>query len=92
MAAESQEARLQPIDWLSQIRAVLHEPINGSDSSGPAGNLRSNFIARSRSNPPPTLHHSLCLLSFFLLGVPVSVRYQRPWDNGYESAVLPCDV
>lgn len=49
MATQSQEA-VQRIDWPSQIRAELHEPINGSDSSGPAGNLRSNRSARFR--PP----------------------------------------
>lgn len=54
MAADSQEVSLQPIDLPSQIRAELHEPIKGFDSSGPAGNLRSNHIA-------PVLHFPLSL-------------------------------
>ena len=59
MAAQSQEASLQCIDWPSQIRAELHEPINGSDSSGPAGNLRSNHIACFH----PPFYISQCLYS-----------------------------
>lgn len=61
MATQSQEASLQHIDWLSQIRAELHEPINGSDSSGPAGNLRSNHSARVRS-PSRSASRSVSLL------------------------------
>ena len=44
MTAHSQEVGLQLIDWPSQIRAELHEPINVCDSSGPAGLLRLNHI------------------------------------------------
>lgn len=53
MAVCSQEAGLQRIDWPSQIRAELHEPINGSDSSRPVGNLRSKCIARYHPQPSP---------------------------------------
>lgn len=58
MAAQSQEVSLQRIDWPSQIRAELHEPINGSDSSGPAGNLRSNHSACFH---PLVLHFTVSL-------------------------------
>lgn len=64
MAAQSQEVGLQSIDWPSRIRAELHEPINGSDSSGAAGNLRSNHIASFHL----PFYISQCLYSVFLLG------------------------
>lgn len=63
MAAQSQEASLQRIDWPSQIRAELHEPINGSDSSGRVGNLRSNHIACFRPPNPIPFCISRCLYS-----------------------------
>jgi len=61
MATSSQEASLQDIDWPSPIRAELHEPINGSDSSGPAGNLRSN---PHRLLSHPVLHFPVSLFLF----------------------------
>lgn len=73
MAAQSQEASLQRIDWPSQIRAELHEPINVSDSSGRVGNLRSNHIAcfrlPSRSAFPGV---------FTPFSAPVALHCQRP--------------
>lgn len=42
MAPHPLKVGMQLIDWPSQIRAELHEPINGCDSSGSAGSLRSN--------------------------------------------------
>lgn len=74
MAAQSQEVSLQRIDWPSQIRAELHEPINGSDSSGPAGNLRSNHSACFH---PLVLHFTVSLSPprfFFLLHGPFFFR------------------
>lgn len=68
MAAHSQEVSLQRIDWPSQIRAELHEPINVSDSSGPAG---ESEIEPHRSFSPPhpaPFYISQCLYSLFLLG------------------------
>lgn len=81
MAAQSQEASLQRIDWPSQIRAELHEPINGSDSSGRVGNLRSNHIACFRPPIPPSSAFPGVFTPF---SAPVSLHCQRPWDNGYE--------
>lgn len=67
MAARSQEAELQRIDWPSRIRAELHEPINGSDSSGPAGaggvrgGVRSEIeTAITSFHSPLHISHSLC--------------------------------
>lgn len=71
MAAQSQEVSVQLIDWPSQIRAELHEPINGSDTSGPAGNLRSNYIACFH----PSLYICPCLYPFFASPPSVSLRY-----------------
>lgn len=62
MAAHSQEAGLRPIDWTRQIRAELHEPINGCDSSGAGGgkNLLSNRNACFAT-------HFILFYSFFRL-------------------------
>lgn len=80
MAAQSQEVSLQRIDWPSQIRAELHEPINGSDSSGPVGNLRSNHIACFH---PPVLHFPVSLFLFPSRPLFRSI-VSGPGDNGYE--------
>lgn len=94
MAVRSQEAGLQRIDWPSQIGAELHEPINGSDSSGPVGNLRSKCIARY--HPQPSLPFPQLTPDFFFsFAFPVFAAAPRAplsppsivsrlWDNGYE--------
>lgn len=71
MAAQSQDVSLQPIDWPSQIRAELHEPINGSDSSGPVG---ESEIEQHRLFSPLvfTFPRVFILLLFFLLLAPLS--------------------
>lgn len=80
MAAQSQEVSLQRIDWPSQIRAELHEPINGSDSSGPAGNLRSNRFA--------CFHPPFCIPSVFILFSFPSLPLLRSIVNGPEIVVV----
>lgn len=57
----TQEVSLQCIDWPSRIRAELHEPINGCDSSGPAGNLTSNHSFSPPLPSPPAFCISHCL-------------------------------
>lgn len=68
MAAQSQEVSLQSIDWPSRIRAELHEPINGCDSSGPAGESEIEPQCEFSPPPPSPFYISRCLYSFFLLG------------------------